>query len=128
MNAFLEMVSMDIKEVTEYCLSKPNAFIDYPFGPEPAVIKVGSRIFAFIHIMNKKLYISLKCDPFISQTLRQQYAAVIPGYHLNKKHWNTVTIDGSVPDNELIWMIDHSYELVYKRLSKADRAKLNNAG
>lgn len=118
---------MDIKEVTAYCLSKPNAYIDYPFGPEPAVIRVGPKIFVFIHIMNKKAYISLKCDPFISQSLRQKYPAITQGHHLNKKHWNTVRIDGSVPDNEIIWMIDHSYDLVYKALTKAEKEKLSNA-
>ncbi|MCR4435630.1 MAG: MmcQ/YjbR family DNA-binding protein [Clostridiales bacterium] len=118
---------MDIEKLTAYCLSKPCAFIVYPFGPEPAVIKVGSKMFALISMKNGKACISLKCDPFIAQSLRQQYQAITPGYHLNKEHWNTVIVDGSVPNDELIWMIDHSYELVYKSLSKAERKGLYNA-
>ena len=118
---------MDIKKLTAYCLSKPCAFIDYPFGPDPAVIKVGSKMFALIFMRNQKACISLKCDPFIAQSLRQQYPSITPGYHLNKKHWNTVAIDGSIPGDKLIWMIDHSYELVYRLLSKSERKRLHNA-
>jgi predicted DNA-binding protein (MmcQ/YjbR family) len=84
-------------------------------------------MFALISMKNGKACISLKCDPFIAQSLRQQYPAITPGYHLNKEHWNTITVDGSVPDDEFIWMIDHLYELVYKSLSKAERKKLHNA-
>ena len=109
---------MTFEDIKNYCLSKPEAIDDFPFGPEPLVIKVGSKIFAFLRIKNDKTYISLKCDPFIAETLRQQYPAITPGYHLNKTHWNTVVIDDTVPDSEIIWMIDHSYELVCKNISK----------
>lgn len=118
---------MDNKELTAYCLSKPCAFMDYPFGPDPAVIKVGSRIFALILIKNEKAWISLKCDPVIAQSLRQEYPAIAPGYHLNKEHWNTIAVNGSVPDDKLAWMIDHSYELVYKSLPKAERERIYKA-
>lgn len=103
---------MDIKEVMAYCLSKSEAYEDYPFGPEPSVIKVGDNMFAILTLKSGKVCTSLKCDPFIAETLRQQYPAIQSGYHLNKQHWNKVTLDGSVPDNEILWMVDHSYDLV----------------
>jgi len=107
---------MDIHDITQYCLSKPDAYLDYPFGPSPAVVKVYDKMFALVFIRNDKPCLSLKCDPFVAKSLRQQYSAVAPGYHLNKEHWNTVVIDGSVPDDEIMWMIDHSYELVVRRI------------
>lgn len=106
---------MEIKEVIAYCLSKPEANEDYPFGPEPSVIKVGNKTFAILTLKSSKGYISLKCDPFIAETLRQQYPSVQPGYHLNKQHWNTVKLDGSVPDSEILWMVNHSYDLVKRK-------------
>jgi predicted DNA-binding protein (MmcQ/YjbR family) len=105
---------MDIKEILTYCLNKPGAFEDYPFGPDPIVLKVGSKMFALLSIKEGKGAISLKCDPFIAEALRQQYDAVKPGYHLNKQHWNTVTLDGTVPDREVLWMVDCSWGLVRK--------------
>ena len=115
---------MDSKAVTDYCLSKKGAYGDYPFGPEPLVIKVGSKMFALVSSREGRVNISLKCDPFVAQTFRQQYPAVNPGYHMNKHHWNTIMLDGSVPDQELVWMLDHSYELVLKSLTKAEKEAL----
>ena len=111
-------------DIVKYCLSKSGARADYPFGPEPLVIKVGNKMFALISASSGILTVSLKCDPFVAQSLRQQYQAVKPGYHLNKQHWNTVTPDDSIPDEEIMRMLDHSYELVVKGLSKSDRAVL----
>lgn len=111
---------MNIKDFKEYCLSKKGAVEDFPFGPEVLVIKVASKMFALISDSNNKFTASLKCDPFLAQDFRQQYSAVTAGYHLNKKHWNTLLLDGSIPDNEILWMIDHSYELVLKSLTKAE--------
>jgi len=102
------------KDIIHYSLSKKGAFEDYPFGSDVLVIKVGSKIFALISERGGKLNISLKCDPFLADTLRQQYPSVTPGYHLNKKHWNTIEVNDSIPIDELYWMIDHSYDLVFK--------------
>lgn len=101
----------------EYCLSKNGAYEDRPFGIEPAVIKVGSKLFAIISNNS----ISLKCEPFTADHLRYIYPAVKPAYHLNKEHWNTVTLNDTVPDDELKWMLDHSYEFVFNGLNKAER-------
>ena len=69
--------------------------------------------------------LSLKCDPFVAEDLRQRYPAITPGYHLSKRHWNTILIDGSVPDSEVIWMIDHSYDLVFKSLTKTEKEQIS---
>lgn len=112
---------MDIKALSSYCLSKKSSLEDYPFGNDVLVIKVASKMFALIAYHNNQLTISLKCDPFIAENLRQQYSSVTPGYHLNKNHWNTVLIDGTIPELELFTMIDHSYELVFKGLKKSEK-------
>jgi len=112
-------------DVLKYCLSKKGAFEDFPFGPEPTTIKIGSKMFALISMRSDKLVLSLKCDPFVSQSLRQQYTAIAPGYHLNKQHWNTIQIDGSVPEHEILWMIDHSYDLVYASLTKLEKESID---
>lgn len=112
---------MKLKEVINYCLTKQGAFQDYPFGPEPTVIKVSSKMFALISLKDGHVNTSLKCDPMLAQNLRQQYESVKPGYHLNKEHWNTVVIDGSIPVSEIMWMIDHSYELIVKSLTKMEK-------
>ncbi|WP_028551604.1 MmcQ/YjbR family DNA-binding protein [Paenibacillus sp. UNC451MF] len=112
---------MNIQSLTQYCLSKKGSKKEYPFGDDVLVIKVSSKIFAFISERNNQPNISLKCDPFIAENLRQQHASVTPGYHLNKSHWNTIILDGSIPETELCSMIDHSYELVFKGLRKSEK-------
>lgn len=116
---------MNLLEIKNHCLSRKGTYEDFPFGPEPLVIKVASKMFALISVKAGKVYISLKCDPFVAHNLRQQYPSVTPGYHLNKEHWNTILVDGSVPDSEICWMIDHSYEQVVKGLSKEEKKKLS---
>ena len=106
------------------CGAKPGSAEDYPFGDEVAVFKVAGRMFALVSLGPPPGSISLKCDPDFAAVLRDRYAAITPGYHLNKRHWNTVALDGSVPDEELLELIDHSYELVVARLPKAQRNKL----
>lgn len=108
---------MTLASVIRYCLRKKGAVEDYPFGPEVCVMKVGGKMFALFGITARPLGINLKCDPFLAMDLRERYAAVEPGYHMNKVHWNTVTLDGSIPRRELLAMIDHSYDLVLKSLS-----------
>ena len=112
---------MDSKTVTNYCLAKKGATPDFPFGPEAMAIKVASKMFALISERSNKTNISLKCDPFLAQDLRDRFPAITPGYHLSKKHWNTIVIDDTIPENEINWMIDHSYELVLKSLTKSER-------
>jgi predicted DNA-binding protein (MmcQ/YjbR family) len=115
---------MNIKSIQQYCLSKKGAREEYPFGTDVLVIKIASKMFALISERGGQWNISLKCDPFIAESLRQQYPAITAGYHLNKTHWNTVVIDGSIPESEMISMIDHSYELVYKGLKMAEKLEL----
>ena len=106
------------------CVARPGAVEDYPFGDDTAVFKVAGKMFALVSLGSPPGSISLKCDPDVAVELRGQYAAVIPGYHLSKRHWNTITLDGSVPEDELAELIDHSYQLVVAGLPKAQRSEL----
>lgn len=112
----------DRKALLDYCLAKSGAVETFPFGPEVHVIKVISKMFALISA-DDPLRISLKCDPTWAQLLRDTYPAVQPNRYF-KRHWNTVHLDGSVPDDEIREMIDHSYNLVVKSLKKAERDTL----
>lgn len=103
---------MDHKTVETYVLSMPNARLDYPFGEDVAVYKVNDKMFALIPEKVKPVRISLKCDPKLAETLRERYETVMPGYHLNKKHWNTIILSGQLPWEEIQGLIRHSYELV----------------
>ena len=113
---------MDLTEFREYCLSKPSATEDTPFGPDVLVFKVGGKMFALAAIDEVPTTVNLKCNPDLALDLRDRYEQVRPGYHMNKRHWNTVDIEGGIPDVELQKMIDHSYELVVESLPKARRA------
>ena len=106
------------------CGAKPGGVEDYPFGDEVAVFKVADRMFALVPLGETPGSVSLKCDPELAISLRARYAGVTPGYHLSKRHWNTVTLDGSVPDEEVLELIDHSYDLVVARLTRAQRDQL----
>lgn len=103
---------MDHKTVEDYILTMPNAKLDYPFGEDVAVYKSGDKMFALISEKTKPLRLSLKCDPQLAETLREKYETVLPGYHLNKKHWNTIILTGQLPWEEVQGLIRHSYELV----------------
>jgi len=103
---------MDHKTVEDYILSMPNSRLDYPFGEGVAVYKVGDKMFALISEDKKPLQISLKCDPQLAITLREKYETVLEGYHLNKKHWNTILLTGQLPWEEVQGLILHSYNLV----------------
>lgn len=107
-------------DLRQQCLNQIGAYEDFPFGEDVAVYKVMGKMFALISDNG----ISLKCDPLLAQLLREKYTAITAGYHLNKTHWNSIEIDGSVPDDELIELIEHSYTLVVKKLRKVDREKL----
>ncbi|MGC2168988.1 MAG: MmcQ/YjbR family DNA-binding protein [Acidimicrobiales bacterium] len=108
-------------------LSFPETSEEQPFGPDVDVYKVVGKIFAILSPDSEPPRISLKCDPLLALELRHEYAAVIPGYHLNKDHWNTVTLDGTVPARELKSMILHSYEQVVGGLPKSVRERLARA-
>jgi predicted DNA-binding protein (MmcQ/YjbR family) len=113
---------MDVAEFREYCLTKPDASEGTPFGPDVLVFKVGGKMFALAALDEVPATVNLKCDPDLALDLRDRYEQVRPGYHMNKKHWNTVEIEAGIPVVELRRMIDHSYELVVERLPKAARA------
>jgi predicted DNA-binding protein (MmcQ/YjbR family) len=103
---------MDHKTVEEYILAMPNAKLDYPFGEGTAVYKVNDKMFALISEGKDPVRISLKCDPQLAVLLRERYESVMPGYHLNKKHWNTIVLSGQLPWEEVQDLIRLSYNLV----------------
>jgi predicted DNA-binding protein (MmcQ/YjbR family) len=115
---------MDRDDVLELCGKMPGAVEDDPFGDDVAVFKVGGKMFALVMLAGEPARVNLKCDPGWALELRAQYEAVKPGYHANKRHWNTVEIDGSVPDVDLRDMVDHSYQLVLGGLPKRAREQL----
>lgn len=115
---------MNLEQLQACLLGKKGVVAERPFGPEALVYKVMGKMFALVAWEASPLTISLKCDPDEALFLRDIYTAVRPGYHLNKKHWNTVTIDGSVPQKEFLRMIDDSYNLVVKGLTRAKREAL----
>jgi predicted DNA-binding protein (MmcQ/YjbR family) len=115
---------LDSAAIRAHCLSKPGTSEDMPFGEETLVFRVGEKIFALLALDAVPTTVNLKCDPERAIELRERYGSVRPGYHMNKKHWNTVTLDGDVPDGEVRSMIDHSYELVARGLTRNVRAEL----
>jgi predicted DNA-binding protein (MmcQ/YjbR family) len=100
------------KELEEYILSMPNSRLDYPFGESTAVYKVGDKMFALVTEKSNPVRVSLKCDPLLAQTLRGKYETVLPGDHLNKKHWNTIICTGQLSNDEVFDLVRHSYLLV----------------
>jgi predicted DNA-binding protein (MmcQ/YjbR family) len=102
---------MNIETLREYCISKLNATESFPFGEDTLVFKVNGKIFALVNL-DGDLSINLKCDPAFALELRERFSSVTPVYHMNKKHWNTVLFDGSVPDKEVFSWIDHSYNII----------------
>jgi predicted DNA-binding protein (MmcQ/YjbR family) len=103
---------MDHKTIEDYILSMPNSRLDYPFGKDTAVYKVNDKMFALIAEGTTPLRISLKCDPQLAEVLREKYESVMPGYHLNKKHWNTIVLGDQLPLTEVQALIRHSFDLV----------------
>ena len=110
------------EDVRSLCAALKGATSDYPFGPEAQTFRVGGKIFALLS--ETEHGVSLKCDPALAEILRQNFADVIPGYHLNKRHWNTVALGASVPDNQIEEMVRHSYELVLASLPGKLRANV----
>ncbi|WP_138991872.1 MmcQ/YjbR family DNA-binding protein [Larkinella sp. C7] len=115
---------MNIETLRTYCLSKPGANESFPFGEDTLVFKVGGKVFALTSLDARPLSVNLKCNPELAVELREQYDSVRPGYHMNKVHWNTVIIDGTVRESDLKKWIDHSYELIVASLPKSVRQEL----
>ena len=115
---------MNIEEIRDYCLAKPGVTEGLPFGEDTLVFKVGEKLFLLISISDST-HFNVKCDPERAVELREQYSEVQPGYHMNKKHWNTISTDGSLTRRQLCDMIDHSYQLVLNSLSKILRARID---
>lgn len=115
---------VNLEDFERYCLSKKETTSGYPFGEGALVFKVANKMFALWSLPDDPPEVNLKCDPELAVTLRNTYDAVRPGYHMNKEHWNTVVLDGTIPDQEIYVMIDHSYERVVMGMKKADRLRL----
>ena len=109
----------------EYCLTKRGTSLTNPFGPDVIVMKAGSKMYALLPADGSPT-ISLKCDPAHAEALREQHPEITPGYHLNKQHWNSIALNGSLTDEEIESMIDHSYELVLKKMTKAERSSIGS--
>lgn len=116
---------MTLEEYSEYCLSKPGVTDEFPFDNNTLVFKVMGKMFALTGVDNF-VSINLKCDPELAIELRERYRAVNPGYHMNKTHWNTVTVNDDASDKMVREWIDHSYHLVVKSLTKKQREALIN--
>ncbi|MBI1306104.1 MAG: MmcQ/YjbR family DNA-binding protein [Bacteroidetes bacterium] len=111
---------MDIIEFRDYCICKPLVSEELPFGPDTLVFKVGGKMFALCDLENFSS-INLKCNPEYAAELRTNHPEIIPGYHMNKQHWNTVSVQGNLSDKFICELIDHSYKLVFKSLPKKIR-------
>ncbi|MEJ2488083.1 MAG: MmcQ/YjbR family DNA-binding protein [Anaerolineales bacterium] len=118
------MTPLTLVQLDEYFLSKPGAEASYPFGEGARVYKVMNKMFGLIGEEAVPLQVNLKCDPDDALALRDQYKAIIPGYHMNKKHWNSLNMDGTLPENLVHELIDHSYELVVAKLSQTKQREL----
>lgn len=118
-------MSLTREQLDTYCLSKPGTSKDYPFDAHTLVYRVAGKMFVLTNESWDSFAVNLKCEPDWALALRDMHEAVAPGYHMNKHHWNTVTIDGSIPQDELFEMIDHSYQRVVKTLKKAEREALD---
>lgn len=115
---------MDIEYLREYCLKKKAVKEEFPFGDSTLVFKVKGKIFLLAGLNDSPLQFNIKCDPERAEELREEYDAIQPGYHMNKRHWNTIIVDGSIPLSLLKSMIDDSYELVVASLSRKDRESI----
>jgi predicted DNA-binding protein (MmcQ/YjbR family) len=112
---------MTASELRRWCLARPGATEDFPFGDEVSVFKVAGKMFALSILGSQPLQVSVKCDPELAERLRLTYPTIRPGYHLNKRHWNTITLDGSISDEMVVQMLEDSYDLVVAGLARAQR-------
>lgn len=115
---------MDPETLRDYCLAKPGTTEDFPFDEDTLTFKVMGKMFALISLERQPMAVNLKCDPERALDLRDAYHSVQPGYHMNKRHWNTIALEGDLPTARLKELIDHSYELVVSKLRRAERDQL----
>ncbi len=118
---------MDVETLKTHALAKPATSHDFPFDAETMALRVKNKIFALVPIKASPNQANFKCDPMLAEVLRQTYKAITPGYHMNKRHWNTVIFDGTISDDEILEMVDHAYEQVVKGLPKRDREALQKS-
>ena len=109
---------MDIETLREYVLQKPNVTEGFPFGDTVVVFKVNDKMFLLVPLDTEQLQFNAKCDPDHAIELREQYDCIQPGFHMNKKHWNTVIVDGTIKNNQLLELVDESYHLVASKSKK----------
>lgn len=121
---FCKKATMNIEDFREYCLSKALVTEEFPFGPEYLVYKVAGKMFALTNLEDAGLTVNLKCEPTRAENLREEFEEIKPGYHMNKKHWNTVDFEGSLSEDFIRSLIDHSYEMVVNSFSKKKRMEL----
>lgn len=112
---------LNIEQIRDYCIKKKAVTEEFPFDEETLVFKVAGKIFLLASLETIPLQINIKCDPEKATELREEYDSVIPGYHMNKNHWNTIIIDGIVPERKLLEWIDDSYSMVVAGLTKTQR-------
>jgi len=117
---------MELDDLRLYCLAKPGTTEELPFDEHTLVFKVVGKMFAATNLSEPESRVNLKCDPEKALELREQYDAIIPGYHMNKKHWNTVYLKQNLKSKLIIELIDHSYDLVVSKLPKRLRSELEN--
>jgi predicted DNA-binding protein (MmcQ/YjbR family) len=115
---------MRAAELRDHCLAFPGSAETFPFGSETSVFKVAGKMFALSQLAQRPLQVSVKCDPLLAEQLRDMHPAVLPGYHLNKRHWNTVILDGSIPDRMIKDIVEDSYDLVVSGLPRSRRQAL----
>ncbi len=115
---------MNVEDFRNYCLSKPKTTEDFPFDQDTLVFRIETKIYCLVNIRKLPLSVNLKCDPDYAIELREKYDAISPGYHMNKKHWNTICLDELGNDELLMQLVDHSYEMVVKGLPKKVRDQL----
>jgi predicted DNA-binding protein (MmcQ/YjbR family) len=114
---------MNIEELREYCLSKKGVTEDIPFGDDTLVFRVMNKIFVLVNLEGE-MHINLKCNPARAIELREEYPAIIPGYHMNKQHWNTIIMNGTLKNEIVLQMIDHSYDLISDSLPKVKKTEI----
>lgn len=112
---------MNLEDIKKYCLEKLGTSINFPFDEKTMTFILGGKMFLLTDISTKELRINLKCNPDLAIFLRENYKSIIPGYHMNKKHWNTIYLNKEVPDEKIYELIDHSYNLVFESLTKKEK-------
>ena len=117
---------MNIEEIRNYCMQKNGAEESMPFGDDVVVFKVGGKVYLLLPLSSSPVQFNVKCNPELAVELRERYNCVLPGYHMNKKHWNTILVDGSVSKKLIVEWIDHSYKLIVQSLPKAAQKVLND--